>query len=98
MLSIIVSVIFFGSMFLQCILFIRLFNLVSKLSDRNIKISRWSAYAAKRDLRNVLNTTGDNEVKEIITKVLNGIRQRHRLFFGSIGVIILIFILNGIFK
>jgi hypothetical protein len=98
MVSIIVSVIFFGSMMLQCLLFVKLFSLLNKLKDRDIKISRWSGYAAKRDLRLILNSTNDNEIKEIVIKILYGIRQRHRLFFGSMGVIILVFILNGVFK
>jgi hypothetical protein len=73
------------SLIFQCILFVRLYTLVSKLNERNIKVSR-SAYAAKKDLRLALSTTDDNEIKEIATKILDGLRQRHLLFFGSIGV------------
>lgn len=98
MLSVVVSIIFFGSMVLQIMLAIKLFNLLRKLSDNDIKISKWSGYAAKRDLKHTLINTHDSEIKEIVTKVLKGMKQRTRLFFGTMGLILLIFILNGIFK
>jgi len=98
MLSVIVSVIFLGSMILQLRLGMRMFNLLSKLSDKGIKISRWSGYAAKRDLKRTLNSTNDKDIKEIIIKILNGIKERNRLFWGTFGTFILIVILNIIFK
>jgi hypothetical protein len=98
MLSIIVSVIFFGTMILQALLAIKLFKLLNKLSGKNIRISRWSSYAAKRDLNRALNNTNDENVEETIIKVLDGIKQRNTLFFGTIGLILIIFFINGVFK
>jgi hypothetical protein len=98
MLSIIVSVIFFGSMILQVLLAIKLLKLLNRLPGENIRINRWSSYAAKKDLKRVLNNTKDEKVKEAIIKILQGIKQRNRLFFGTIGLILIIFFINGAFK
>jgi hypothetical protein len=98
MLSVVVSVIFFGSMILQIQLFIKQFNLLNKLSDRGIKLNKWSGYAAMKDLKRILANSNDKQLNEIITKVLFYSKQTGRLFFGSIGLIVLIFILNAIFK
>lgn len=98
MLSIIVSVIFFGSAFLQVLIFFKVYKLIEQLKEKNVRISKWSGYAAKRDLKNIINTNKDNYTTTKAIEVLDCLKKRNWLFFGSIGLIFFIFFLNGIFK
>ena len=98
MLSIIISVIFFGSMFLQVLIFFKMYKVIGELKDKNVKVSNWSSYAAKRDLRNIINTNKDECTRKKAIEVLGYLKKRNWLFFGSMGVIISIFFLNGILK
>jgi hypothetical protein len=98
MLSIILSVIFFGAMFLQVLIFFKMYRLVGQLKDKNVRISNWSSYAARKDLKNVINSSNDDYAITKAIELLGYLKKRNWLFFGSAGLIILIFILNGIFK
>ncbi|MBS1511449.1 MAG: hypothetical protein JST86_11450 [Bacteroidetes bacterium] len=98
MISIIVSTVFFGSMIMQLATGAKLFSVLKQLKDKNVKISRWSRYAAEKDLKHTLLTTDDKEIKDIAARALSLYKQNMRLFWGSIVLIILVFILNGIFK
>lgn len=98
MLSIVLSIIFLGMGILQIVIFFKLNEQFEQLKLNNISINRWSSYAAVKDLKNILKTTDKETVKEIVMRMLQLQRAGSRVFFGTLILIALLFILNGIFE
>lgn len=57
MLSIITSLVFFGNLVAQVFFSYRYHQLVNRLEERNIYVSRWNRYAAIKELK---KNTADN--------------------------------------
>jgi hypothetical protein len=83
---------------LQIVIFFKLNEQFEQLKLNNISINRWSSYAAVKDLKNILKTTDKETVKEIVMRMLQLQRAGSRVFFGTLILIALLFILNGIFE
>lgn len=97
MLSIVLSIIFLGMGILQIVIFFKLNEQFEQLKLNNISINRWSSYAAVKDLKNILKTTDKESVKEIVMRMLQLQKAGSRTFFGTVILIALLFILNGVF-
>ncbi len=97
MLSIVLSIIFLGMGILQIVIFFKLTEQFEQLKLNNISINRWSSYAAVKDLKNILKTTDKESVKEIVMRMLQLQKAGSRTFFGTVILIALLFILNGVF-
>ncbi len=75
------------------------YNLIRQLEkDSGLRITKSSQFAAKRDLRKVVNNNVDNSLKTISNKIIKLIKLSNWLFFGAIGLIIIIFVLNAVFN
>ena len=98
MLSIITSVIFLGNLVAQLFLTVRYHQLVNLLEERNIYVSRWNRYAAIKDLKKILRTTGNDRVKEIVMKILVMRKIGVWTFFGTVILLVLLFTCNGLFN
>jgi hypothetical protein len=98
MLSIITSVIFFGNLVAQLYFSVRYHQLVNLLEERNIYVSKWNRHAAIKDLKKILRATGNDRVKEIVTKILAMRKIGVWTFFGTIILLVLLFTCNGIFN
>lgn len=97
MLSIVLSIIFFGMGILQIVIFFKMNAQFEQLKLNNISINRWSSYAAVKDLKNILKTTDKENVKQIVLRIFQLRRAGSRTFFGTLFLIALLFILNGVF-
>ncbi len=98
MLSVIVGTIFFGMVLTQILLSIKVYKLKKQLENKSLYVSNWSWYAAKRDLKIIINTNNDKVAKEIASKIINLRQIAFLLFLISTVLIFLIFFINGIFK
>lgn len=98
MLSIIISIIFFGMMIASAIIFFKTYKLINLLDTKNIQIRRWSRGVAIKDLKNVINSNNDTEIKSMSLQTIYLLKLSTRIFYGSIIIIILIFILNVTFN
>lgn len=98
MLSIVLSIIFFGMGILQIVICIKMYNQLEQLKLNNISINRWNSLAAAKDLKNILQTTDKETVKQIVMRILQLRKAGSRAFFGTIILIALLFILNGVFE
>jgi|GEM_PF-5188172 len=97
MLSVIISIFFFGAMTGEIFIYIYRYKLLMQLEeDSGIRITRTSQFAARRDLREIVNSNVDNSLKIISKKIIGLLNLFNWLFFGAIGLIIIIFILNAI--
>lgn len=98
MLSIVLSIIFFGMGILQIVIFFKMNEQYEQLKLNNISINRWSSYAAVKDLKNILKTTDKETVKQIVMRIFQLRRAGSGIFFGTLVLIALLFILNGVFN
>jgi hypothetical protein len=99
MLSIIVTTIFTGMIIGMISIQFYQYKFLKQLEKNSgLKITRRNPVAAKRDLKEILNSNVDSSLKIISRKLLDLIKVSNWLFFGSLGLLILIFVFNGIFK
>ena len=99
MLSIIISIVFFGMMAGNIFIFFYQRKLVKQLEkDSGVRITRSSQFAAIRDLKDILNSSIDDSLKIVSKKIFGLIKISTWLFFCSLSLIILIFILNAFFR
>ena len=97
MLSIVISIIFFGAMAGEIFIYVYGYKLLNQLEkDSGIRITRGIQSAARRDLKEVINSNVDNSLKTISKKIIELLNLMIWIFFGAIGSIIVIFILNAI--
>jgi len=97
MLSIVLSIIFFTMGVLQIVIFFKMNEQFEQLKLYNISITRWSSYAAEKDLKNILKSTDKETVKQIVLRILQLRKAGSRTFFGTLILIALLFILNEFF-
>jgi hypothetical protein len=83
---------------LQIIIFFKMNEQFEQLKLNNISINRWGSYTAVKDLKNILKTTDKETVKQIVMRILQLRRAGNRSFFGTLILIALLFILNGVFN
>src|SRR5436190_1453828 len=98
MLSVIVSTIFIGMIITHILFSIKAYQLKKQLEGKRLYVSNWSWRAAVKDLKQVINTSSDEAAKKIASKIINLRQIAFLLFLCSIGLIFLIFFINGIFK
>jgi len=72
--------------------------LVVKLRDKNIIGSNWKRTGRLKDLQTFEKNTRDLEVLRLIQAAISYKIALYIIGFGTFGLIILSFILNGIFK
>ena len=98
MLSILLIIIWFVNGIVGIALFFKQFELLEKLKEKNISVTRWSGYLAGRDLKRVVRTTGNENIKALAIKILKLRRKTIWIFWGTIILIAILFILNAIFN